>query len=151
MSQLRMKHRDKHTAELQFQGNFTSYWDSSWHNKHRTSWSTPGNCVWQKSSSATDDGTSMVRLKLQLFTGHCRTSSNTGHVPGICVVLEKKLGKELLSHNGTGPVFQVCLDVTSSAEFIIFNCFQEYWAVIDRKKFTWYRKGKWDQTVSALV
>jgi len=52
------------------------------------------------------------------------TSSNTGRIAGACVLLEQKLGKELLSlacrHHimelSIGAVFQCCMGATSSPE-----------------------------------
>ncbi|KAK2720673.1 hypothetical protein QYM36_004529 [Artemia franciscana] len=71
------------------------------------------------------------------------TSSNTGRISGACVLLEQKLGKELLSlacrHHimelVIGAVFQVCMGSTSSPEVPLFKRFQDYWRFIDTDKY----------------
>jgi hypothetical protein len=84
------------------------------------------------------------------------TSSNTGRIAGACVLLEQKLGKELLSlacrHHIMEliikAVFQVCLGATSSPEVPLFKRFQQYWEFIDRDR---YESGMADDTVSKSV
>ncbi|KAK2725446.1 hypothetical protein QYM36_000064 [Artemia franciscana] len=71
------------------------------------------------------------------------TSSNTGRISGACVLLEQKLGKELLSlacrHHimelVIGAVFRVCMGSTSSPEAPLFKRFQDYWRFIDTDKY----------------
>lgn len=70
------------------------------------------------------------------------TSSNTSRLAGACVLLEQKLGKELLSfacrHHVMelliGAVFQVCLGSTSAPQVPIFTRFQQHWAFIDQSR-----------------
>lgn len=81
------------------------------------------------------------------------TSSNTGRIAGACVLLEQKLGKELLSlacrHHVMeliiGAVFQVCLGSTSSPEVPLFKRFQGHWQFIDQQQ---YETGLTNNTVS---
>lgn len=71
------------------------------------------------------------------------TSSNTGRISGACVLLEQKLGKELLSlacrHHimelVIGAAFRVCMGSTSSPEVPLFKRFQDYWRFIDTDKY----------------
>ncbi|KAK2713260.1 hypothetical protein QYM36_009210 [Artemia franciscana] len=71
------------------------------------------------------------------------TSSNTGQLAGACVLLEQKIGKELLSfacrHHVMelliGAVFQVCLGSTSAPQVPIFTHFQQYWMFVDQSRF----------------
>lgn len=72
------------------------------------------------------------------------TSSNTGRSIGACVLLERKLGRELLSlacrHHVMeliiGAVFQVCMGFgTSGPEILLFKRFQARWEFIDTAKF----------------
>jgi hypothetical protein len=71
------------------------------------------------------------------------TSSNTGRIAGACVLLEQKLGKELLSlacrhyvmELIIGAVFKVCLGSTSSPEVPLFKRFQGHWQFIDQQKY----------------
>ncbi|KAK2708416.1 hypothetical protein QYM36_014133, partial [Artemia franciscana] len=71
------------------------------------------------------------------------TSSNTGRISGTCVLLEQKLGKELLSlacrHHimelVLGAAFRVCMGSTSSPEVPLFKGFQDYWRFIDTDKY----------------
>ncbi|KAK2705764.1 hypothetical protein QYM36_015958 [Artemia franciscana] len=71
------------------------------------------------------------------------TSSNTGRISGACVLLEQKLGKELLSlacrHHIVelviGAAFRVCMGSTSSPEVPLFKRFQDYWRFIDTDKY----------------
>ena len=82
------------------------------------------------------------------------TSSNTGRIAGSCVLLEQKLGNELLSSLACrhhvmeliiGAVFQVCLGSTSSPEVPLFKRFQGHWQFIDQQK---YETGLTNNTVS---
>src|SRR5262249_3738673 len=81
------------------------------------------------------------------------TSSNTGRIAGACVLLEQKLGKELLSlacrHHVMeliiGAVFQVCLGSTSSPEVPLLKRFKGHWQCIDQQK---YETGLTNNTVS---
>ncbi|KAK2709688.1 hypothetical protein QYM36_013384 [Artemia franciscana] len=71
------------------------------------------------------------------------TSSNTGRLAGACVLLEQKIGKELLSltcwHHVMEllivAVFQVCLGSTSAPQVPIFTRFQQYWMFLDQFRF----------------
>ncbi|KAK2705869.1 hypothetical protein QYM36_016024 [Artemia franciscana] len=71
------------------------------------------------------------------------TSSNTGRISGACVLLEQKLGMELLSlacrHHimelVIGAAFRVCMGSTSSPEVPLFKRFQDYWRFIDTDKY----------------
>ncbi|KAK2703242.1 hypothetical protein QYM36_018259 [Artemia franciscana] len=70
------------------------------------------------------------------------TSSNTGRISGACVLLEQKLGKELLSlacrhimELVIGAAFQVCMGSTSSPEVPLFKRFHDYWRFIDTDKY----------------
>ncbi|KAK2716028.1 hypothetical protein QYM36_010560, partial [Artemia franciscana] len=71
------------------------------------------------------------------------TSSNTGRISGACVLLEQKLGKELLSlacrHHimelVIGAAFRVCMGSTSSPKVPLFKRFQDYWRFIDTDKY----------------
>ncbi|KAK2713790.1 hypothetical protein QYM36_009614 [Artemia franciscana] len=71
------------------------------------------------------------------------TSSNTGRISGACVLLEQKLGKELLSlacrHHimelVIGAAFRVCMGSTFSPEVPLFKRFQDYWRFIDTDKY----------------
>lgn len=84
------------------------------------------------------------------------TSSNTGNFAGACVLLEQKLGKELLSlacrHHIMeliiGAVFEVCMGATSSPEVSLFKRFQKYWGSIDIKK---YESGMVVDNVANLI
>lgn len=81
------------------------------------------------------------------------TSSNTGRFAGACVLLEQKLGKEILSlacrHHimelVIGAVFKVCLGVTSSPEVPLFARFQKYWEFVAQDR---YDTGMADEFVS---
>ena len=71
------------------------------------------------------------------------TSSNTGRINGACVLLEQKLGKELLSlacrHQimelVIRAVFQVCFGGKSSSDVQLFKRFQAKWGDIDQKVY----------------
>jgi len=84
------------------------------------------------------------------------TSSNTGRSIGACVLLEQKLGRELLSlacrHHLMeliiGSVFNVCLGCTSAPEVLVFKRFQAYWEFIDKSL---YGTGVDNNDVSTMV
>ncbi|KAK2727011.1 hypothetical protein QYM36_007756 [Artemia franciscana] len=71
------------------------------------------------------------------------TSSNIGRMSGDCVLLEQKLGKELLClgcrHHimelVIAAAFRVCMGSTSSPEVPLFKRFQDYWRFIDTDKY----------------
>jgi hypothetical protein len=72
------------------------------------------------------------------------TASNTGHNTGACVLLERKLGRELMylacRHHimevVIGKVFQVCMGSSSSGpEVLLFKRFKERWHLIDKTRF----------------
>lgn len=68
------------------------------------------------------------------------TAANTGHLNGACVLLEQKLGKELLWLACRHHVLEVlCSDIfkkvfgpTSGPNVILFRRFQEFWPNIDQ-------------------
>lgn len=84
------------------------------------------------------------------------TSSNTGRSIGTCILLEQKLGRELLSlvcrHHVMelviGAVFNVCLGFSSAPEVLVFKRFQANWEFVDRSR---YATGVDDKDVSILV
>ena len=71
------------------------------------------------------------------------TSSNTGRLPGTCVLLEEKFERELLSlacrHHVMelviGSVIQVCMGSSSCPDVPLFKRFQAQWAIIDQDKY----------------
>ena len=71
------------------------------------------------------------------------TSSNTGRSKGACVLLEQRLGKDLLylacRHHVMeliiGAVFQACMGSSSAPEVLLFKTFKACWEFIDREKF----------------
>src|SRR6478609_12047720 len=71
------------------------------------------------------------------------TSSNTGRVNGACVLLEQKLGKDLLylacRHHMLelvlAAVFNDCMGVTSGPDVAIFKRFQQAWQFINQGEY----------------
>jgi hypothetical protein len=74
------------------------------------------------------------------------TASNTGRLNDACVILERKLEKNLLwlacrgRHNVDevlyGDVFKAIFGPTSGPNVLLFRRFQEYWPNIDQESYT---------------
>ncbi len=84
------------------------------------------------------------------------TFSNTGRTAGACILLEQKLGKELLAlacrHHILeliiSAAFQVCFGPVSSPVVQLFQRFQGHWGVVDKNK---YQTGIASDDVAGLV
>lgn len=84
------------------------------------------------------------------------TASNTGAYNGACVLLEQKLGKELLHlacrHHiyelVLKGVFILCMGPTSGPDILIFKRFQSGWQNINKEN---YQNGMTDKEVASAL
>jgi len=80
------------------------------------------------------------RVKCQCFD---TTSSNTGHMNGACVLLEQKLGHQMLHFACRHHVHEIvleavtvtCLGPSTGPDIALFKRFQGQWQFIDQEKF----------------